>query len=220
MAFRLHRRKLIADASGAAAIEFAIISLALVLFTFAILDVGFALYWFNRAEKATQLGVRIAAVSNPVTDFLPGFSGTAGAAPGTSCESPTGTLQSFCDHADITCSVSGTTGTCTASGGGFGEPGNFVDAAFINIFNEMRVLYPQLSSENVQVEYRPSVLGFAGRPGNEVGTYNIVPQVTVRIVNLEYNYVALGALLGLQKFTLPVISASLIGEDLDHTTAL
>ena len=84
MAFRLHRRKFAADTSGAAAIEFAIISLALVLFTFAILDVGFALYWFNRAEKATQLGARIAAVSDPVTDFLPGFSGTVGASAGES----------------------------------------------------------------------------------------------------------------------------------------
>ena len=84
----------------------------------------------------------------------------------------------------------------------------------------MRTLYPQLSSENVEVEYRPSVLGFAGRPGNTVGTYNLVPQITVRIVNLKYTYVALGSLIGLTAFTLPVISASMTGEDLDHTTPL
>ncbi|MCZ6587187.1 MAG: pilus assembly protein [Alphaproteobacteria bacterium] len=218
--FRLRRRKLIADTSGAAAIEFAIISLVLVLFTFAILDVGFALYWFNRAEKATQMGVRVASVSNPVTDFLASFSGTGGGTAGVSCSDGSGVIIAACDHADITCSVSGTTGTCTSAGGSFGEPGNFVDAAFIKIFNEMMVMYPQLSSTNVQVEYRPSPLGFIGRPGAIADTYNLVPQVTVRIVNLEYNYIALGALLGLQKFTLPVISASLIGEDLDHTTAL
>ena len=84
----------------------------------------------------------------------------------------------------------------------------------------MRTLYPQLDSENVEVEYRPSVLGFAGRPGNEAGTFNIVPQVTVRIVDLTYNYIALGSLIGLAPFTLPVISASMTGEDLDHTTDL
>jgi hypothetical protein len=84
----------------------------------------------------------------------------------------------------------------------------------------MRTLYPQLSSENVQVEYRPSIAGFAGRPANGSGAYNLVPQVTVRIVNLQYNYIALGSLIGLAPFTLPVISASMSGEDLDHTTPL
>ncbi len=98
--------------------------------------------------------------------------------------------------------------------------GNFSNAAFSKIFNEMRVLYPQLSSDNVEVEYRPSPLGFIGRPGAVADTFNLVPQVTVRIVNLQYNYIALGALLGLPSFTLPVISASMTGEDLDHTTPL
>ena len=218
MLLRRHRRNLAKDKSGAAAIEFAFISIALVMFTLGVIDVGFALYWFNRAEKATQLGVRIAAVSDPVSDFLPTFSGTTGgsaAVAGTPCESPTGTLEPFCDHADITCSVPAgntATGTCTL--------GNFSNANFTNIFLAMRTLYPQLDSENVQVEYRPSVLGFAGRPANRAGEFNLVPQVTVRIVDLEYNYIALGSLIGLAPFTLPVISASMTGEDLDHTTSL
>lgn len=221
MTFRSHRRKLAADTSGAAAVEFAFIAIALLVLTFGVLDIGFALYWFNRAEKATQLGVRVAAVSNPVTNYLDDVSGQTGpnaAQAGEGCESSTGTLEPYCDHPDITCSVSNGTGTCTASGGGGG--GTFSNAAFSKIFNEMRVLYPQLKSTNVQVEYRPSVIGFAGRPGNAPGVYNIVPQVTVRIVGLVYNYIALGSLLGLDPFTLPVISASMTGEDLDHTTPL
>ncbi len=224
MRFRSRRRNLAADTSGAAAVEFAFITFSLILFTFAIFDVGFALYWFNRAEKATQLGVRMAAVSNPVTDFFSSFDGEIGNTPavaGTSCESDTGTLQSFCNHAVITCSVSNGNGSCAASGASIAnEPGSFVDAAFSKIFSEMRVVYPQLSSENVEVEYRPSVAGFVGRPGNTAGTFNLVPQVTVRIVDLKYNFIALGALLGLQAFDLPVISASVNGEDLDHTTPL
>ncbi len=215
MAFRSHHRKFAADQSGAAAVEFAFIAFALILFTFAIFDVGFALYWFNRAEKATQLGARIAAVSDPVSDFLLTHSGVTGpnaAQAGESCESAAGTIEPFCDHADITCTASGGNGNCTL--------GTFSDPAFAKIFNEMRTLYPQLSSDNVQVEYRPSVLGFAARPGNAPNTFNLVPQVTVRIVGLQYNYVALGALLGLQPFTLPDISASMTGEDLNHTTPL
>ena len=78
MLLRRHRRNLAKDKSGAAAIEFAIISIALVMFTLGILDVGFALFWFNRAEKATQLGVRIAAVSSPVSDLLLTLDGTTG----------------------------------------------------------------------------------------------------------------------------------------------
>jgi hypothetical protein len=224
MIFRSQRQKFAADKSGAAAVEFAFITLSLLLFTFAIFDVGFALYWFNRAEKATQLGVRIAAVSDPVSDFFEDFSGVGGASPpaaGQPCEEPDGTVAAFCNHAVITCTVDGTTGTCTATGAKLDdEPGNFVRASFEKIFNEMRVVYPQLSSEDVEVEYRPSVAGFAGRPGNVAGKYNLVPQVTVRIVGLEYNYIALGALLGLESFTLPDISASINGEDLNHTTDL
>ena len=215
MVFRSHRRKLATDTSGAAAVEFAFIAIALVLFTFAIFDVGFALYWFNRAEKATQLGVRIASVSNPVSDYLAAVSGMTGpnaAQAGEGCESTAGTLEPFCDHPDVTCTAANGTGTFTQ--------GTFSDTAFEKIFNEMRVLYPQLSSDNVQVEYRASLLGFAGRPGNAPGEFNIVPQVTVRIVGLQYDYIALGALLGLDPFTLPVISASMTGEDLDHTTPL
>lgn len=218
MAFHFHRRKLTADTSGAAAVEFAFIALSLVLFTFAILDVGFALYWFNRAEKATQLGVRVAAVSDPVSAFLPQFKGKLGVDAGNagdSCGDATGAIQDFCDHDDIVCTVTGGTGECIGEGGWA-----FSDAAFTKIFNEMRVLYPQLSSENVQVEYRATPLGFYSRPGNLTGTYNLVPQVTVRIVNLQYNYIALGSLLGLAPFTLPIISASMTGEDLDHTTPL
>ncbi|NKB50588.1 MAG: hypothetical protein GKS02_14625 [Alphaproteobacteria bacterium] len=224
MVFRLLRRKLAADKSGAAAVEFAFVAIGLVLFTLAIIDIGFALFWFNRAEKATQLGVRVAAVSDPVSAFLPTFEqasagggggpGGGGVAAGASCETSIGTIATYCIHNDIVCSVSGGTGTCA------GEPGAFSNAAFSKIFNEMRVLYPQLSSESVQVEYRPSIAGFVGRPGNSSGTFNLVPQVTVRIVNLQYDYIALGSLLGLPPFTLPIISASMNGEDLDHTSNL
>lgn len=224
MTFRSHHRKLgrklAADNSGAAAVEFAFIAIALVLLTFAVLDIGFALYWFNRAEKATQLGVRVAAVSNPVTDYLDLLSGTPNSTPpvaspgqaGEGCESSTGALEPFCNHADVTCTAANGVGSCNL--------GTFSAAAFSKIFNEMRTLYPQLKSDNLQVEYRPSLIGFAGRPGNAPGTYNIVPQVTVRIVGLEYNYIALGSLLGLDPFTLPNISASMTGEDLNHTTPL
>jgi Flp pilus assembly pilin Flp len=223
MLFRLFRRKLAADKSGAAAIEFAFVAIGLVLFTLAIIDVGFALFWFNRAEKATQLGVRVASVSNPVTDFLSTYSGAGpglGAA-GEGCEDPnTGTLAPFCDHDDIICSApAGTIASLACLDESNNPIGISSSAAFSKIFVEMRTLYPQLSSANLQVEYRPSLAGFAARPGND-GGFNLVPQVTVRIVNLTYNWVALGSLLGLPDLDLPVISASLIGEDLNHTSNL
>lgn len=218
MLLRLLRRKLAADKSGAAAIEFAFVAIGLVLFTLAIVDVGFALFWFNRAEKATQLGVRVAAVSDPVAGALINFRGTG--SPGASCRDGTGAMIPGCVHPDFRCSVTGTTGTCT-------NTGLFSSAAFSKIFGEMRTLYPQLSSENVEVEYRPTPLGFVGRPSRLVNpvdpdfnSYNLVPQITVRIVNLTYNWVALGSLLGLAPLNLPVISASLNAEDLDHTTNL
>src|SRR5688500_6081505 len=64
---------------AASAAEFALVLPLLILFLFGIFDVGRYMWTLNRAEKATQMGVRYAVVSDPVanvinTDFVDDYS--------------------------------------------------------------------------------------------------------------------------------------------------
>ena len=58
------------DDDGGVLIEFTLIFMLLVSTTFAVVDIGYALWQWNSAEKATQLGTRKAAVSYPVATNL------------------------------------------------------------------------------------------------------------------------------------------------------
>jgi hypothetical protein len=71
----------------------------------------------------------------------------------------------------------------------------------------MQVVYPQLQASEVTVEYRDIGLGFAGREGP-------VPAVTVRLNNIQFNFIVLSSLLGLPTITMPDFRATLVGEDL------
>ena len=59
-------RNLWSRREGAAAVEFALVCVPLLVVTIGIMEFSFALYQWNAAEKATQFGVRMAVVSTPV----------------------------------------------------------------------------------------------------------------------------------------------------------
>ena len=76
-------RTLAAADDGAVMVEFTIIAALLLTVTCGMVDFSLALYQWNAASKATELGGRLAAVSDPVSSDLSTLTGLgSGMAPG------------------------------------------------------------------------------------------------------------------------------------------
>jgi hypothetical protein len=175
-------------------VEFSLIALLLLLLTLGMVDFGHAWYQWNSAEKATQVGVRAAVISDPVAVELADFDCDNGSiALGTPCRDPGAST-----FGTIVCD--GSTSTC--SGGN-----TFSPDALALILAPMQKVYPRVQASNVIVEYIDVRLGFAGREAP-------VPEVRVSLTGLTFNYAFLGGLLGFSNITMPDFHASLVGEDL------
>ena len=68
MSFSLAR--LVKDDRASSAAEFALVVPLLLLLMFGIIDVGRYMWTLNQLEKTTQMGVRYAVVSDPVTSVI------------------------------------------------------------------------------------------------------------------------------------------------------
>lgn len=186
------------DETGATLIETTLVFTLLILMTLGFVDLARAFAQWNAAEKATQIGVRAAIITDPVAQELANFD---------------------CDNASITlgtpCASGGTsfgTITCTGASSTCDNGNTFDGTSFNTIVTRMQVAYPQLQPSQVIVEYRDVGLGFAGRAGP-------VPAVTVRLNNIPFDFLVLNSLLGLPTITMPDFRATLIGEDLSAAGA-
>ncbi|MCF8709405.1 TadE/TadG family type IV pilus assembly protein [Rhizorhapis sp. SPR117] len=189
------------DRAGTAA-EFALVLPLLLIFLLGILDIGRLMWTWNRAEKATQMGVRYAVATDMVPAGLASYSfTTSGGIPqgdpipetafgGATCQSPSGTATCACN----------TGATCPSLG-------TADNTAFNNIVNRMRLFLPELSASKVTVEYGYSGLGYAGDPNGS----DVSPLVTVRIRNMTFQPITL--ILFNSSITLPSFSAALTLED-------
>lgn len=198
-------RRFLHDSCGAAAAEFALIVPVMLLFLLGIMDTGVYAWRFNEAEKAAQMGVRYAVVTNLVASDL-----TTASYVGTVC--PSGTLtagDSICAGAlgKITC---GSTGSCTGTAP---YPGLTRDGpAFDDIVARVRAFAPWVQASNIQVEYSGSGIGYAGDTN-----IAIAPIVTVKLVNLNVRPMT-GFLFG-ASVALPTVVRSLTMEDGKGTRA-
>jgi TadE-like protein len=185
---------------GTSSVEFALISMALVVLGFGIVEVGWFSYQWNAAQKATQLGVRLAVVSDPIPNGLE--TATCTGLAGANCASG----DSF---GTITCGSSGCTGGSSYSGAR--------TAVFNAIVTRMRAVQPLIQSANVQVVYRDVPhLRWVGRARSTLNpTGGVVPEVTVRLQNLTYRWLILGSMLGLPNLNMGGFTATQIGEDMN-----
>ncbi len=202
-------RALLSNQSGATAVEFALLFMLLVVVTFGTVEMGFAFYQWNAAEKATHLGVRRAVVSDPVSGGLNTLGVIATTSDyGKSCRNADGTPNSDCYFPPITCTSGGAgSATCTNA------MGTVNPAAFDSVVQLMQLAFPRIQHSNVVISYSWSGLGFVGRPGGQPVV------VTVSLRNMTYDFILLDALAGLpDRITMPPFTATLIGEDLSNTT--
>jgi Flp pilus assembly protein TadG len=198
------RLRQIFRATGASsAAEFALVLPLLLLLLFGIIDGGRLMWEFNRAEKATQMGARFAAVTNPVLGS--GFSDYSFAITDLV---PAGSAVPTAEFDNAIC----TEGSCTCVGGTVCGSVAYDGTAFQAIVDRMATMYPQITAENVKIEYKNIGLGFAGDPNGP----DVAPLVTVRLTGLTFKPITT---LMFATFTMPEFATSLTGEDLSGTAS-
>jgi len=194
--------RLLRNERAASAAEFALVLPLFLILLFAIIDGGRFLWEFNQAEKATEMGVRYAVVTNPVLNglYTYSFSINGGIAPGTAV--PTTAFDSaLCTSSSCTCSP----------GGGFCSATSVNATALTNIRTRMAAFYPPITNNNVQVQYKNVGLGFAGNPDGP----DVSPLVTVKLTGLQFHPIT--CLVFRCTIGMPNFSASLTLEDASGT---
>jgi hypothetical protein len=168
----------------------------LLLILFGIIDTGRFMWELNRAEKATQMGVRYAVVSDPVAsvinaDFVNSYNIPGGD------PVPAATFDS------AVCSAASCTVTGSASGG-------LNSTAFGQVVTWMQNFYPRIQPGNVWVTYQNVGLGYAGDPTGP----DVSPLTTVELRNLTFSPMVLFG----RTLNLPPITATLTLEDGECST--
>lgn len=167
-------RRLLRSEHAASAAEFALVLPLLILLLLAIIDSGRFMWEWNRAEKATQAGVRYAVVTDPVLNGLYGYSfSISGGIPQGSAVPTTSFDTATCDNSACSC----------LPGGGFCSATSRNATAFTNLVTRMSQMYPQIKAANVQIQYKNVGLGFAGDPDGP----DVSPLVTVRLTGLTFH---------------------------------
>jgi hypothetical protein len=176
-------------------VEFVIVFPVVLLTTLATVDVTLMIWEWNQAAKATDLGARTAAVSNPVATGITqlNYDGTilgdicVNPATGSAATKANGSAKCPSITTACTATAGSTAGTCTNGRA-------FDNAAFGTILSAMQTAFPRLRRENVEIAYKTTGLGFVGRPGG------LPMNVSVSIRCMSHTLVFLGPFLG---WTLP-----------------
>lgn len=188
------------DESGAATIEYVILLLPLIALVFTSFQIALAYHFALTAQKAVELGARIAAVRDPVHTGMPLENAAApGARVGDSCA----------------------LGGCAAPGGPWRCSGSDLGsadcdaAAFSAIFDEVGRIAYLLSPEDLTVTYSYAALGFAGGP------FTPIVEVTIEerpfFLQFFFNLAFGSGEDSSGRLTLPAVAASAIAEDLSST---
>ena len=190
--------KLARDIKGTTTVELALVGFLVFVFTFVIMETSLAFSQWLSAEKATDLGVRLAVVSDPIATELSAFDGKQADNRFGDPMPAFSATPVICDGANLSCS------------GGY----TFDVVAFDRLVLQMNRAFggAVLVRQNVVIQYEHIGLGFVGRPGGPV------PAVTVRLQRLVFSFIVIDRLLGLGPITLPPFPATLVGEDLNHSS--
>jgi Flp pilus assembly pilin Flp len=190
------------DANGAVAAEFGLVCGVFITLLIAILGVGIAFWTWNQATKALQLGVRLAAVSDPVSSDLKTMTGLSA----TVHEGdPMPYFQRICSGATQTC-TNGTYDAAAMRTLVYGR-GNAACPTAVQRYPACARFSAHHPAER-HCRIHADGPRFAGRPGGPL------PSITVRLTGLDFNFVVLNTLLGLPRISMSSLAAMAAAEDL------
>lgn len=202
----MNRHRILREEGGASAAEFALVLPLLLLLLFGIFDAGRYMWQINAAEKATQMGARMAVVTDPLAGGLVSASYVGVTVGGVTLTQ--GDRIPAAALGKISCGSGGCcTGglTCTAP---FPAVGTFNSTAFTTLVNRMKVFKPDVTAANVRVDYSGSGVGYAGDPNG----MEIAPLVTVSLNGVTFRPVTTFLFPDLS-IPLPDVRTSLTAED-------
>ena len=192
--------------NGSVLVEATLLVPFLFVFLLGSIDFLYAFFEWNMANKAVQLGARLAAISDPVSSDLSTLTGLSDTVlPGEPMPAFTRACSSL--------SPTGATGTCTDGTYSqaamrrivFGDP---QATACSDTGSGMCSLDASITPANVTITYTQTGLGYAGRPGGPV------PTITVSLRNLPFRFFFLDALLRSADMTIPPMTTTTTGEHL------
>ena len=196
----MNLRTFLRDTRGAGAAEFALVLPLLILLLFGVIDVGRWIWAYNQAEKATQIGARMAVV----TDYLSSSVGSSYIA--VTCG---GTTLTQGDRIPASClsNITCNSGGCNPGGSVANYAAKFQGQN--SVYEKMRrFLLPTtvLQPSNVTIEYTQSGLGYAGDPWGP----DVSPIVTVQLQGLQFRPLITLAMVAVP---MPEFHTSLTQED-------
>jgi len=205
-------RNLPGNTSGMSSAEFAMVLPLLLIFLFGMVDTGRFLWEFNEAEKATQVGARMAIVTNVLSpglrdeDYAGKTFGGKVLKPGDSI--PAAALDT------MVCNSTGC--SCPNGNGACPDPGTFDSATFSALVTRMKQIYPAIESENVEVRYSGSGFGTAATPSVGAGpeVMEISPLVTVSLKDMQFRPITTFLF---ATINMPTFSTTLSSEDASGT---
>ena len=201
---RFSTRRFLRDERGSVFVEFTLIVFSLLVVTGGIIDFGVALYQWNAATKAMQQGVRLAAVSDPVSSDLKTMTGLEG---GATAGATFPAFTRVCSGASSSCS-GGTYSATAMNTLVYGRNEVTCGTVALSQLAGMCDIFNRISPANVTVIYTQTGLGFAGRPRGPV------PTITLQLSGLTFNLPFLQSLLGMAPLTIPPMRTSATGEDM------
>jgi hypothetical protein len=196
-------RELRTRCDAAAGAEFALVLPLLILFLFGMIDVGRYMWSVNQLEKATQVGARMAVVTNMVPTGLANTN--YGLTLGQGAPIPTSSFGA------ATCQQPGGSVTCTCTTSPCPTLTPVDSASFGSVATRMKQIAPDIANSNVSILYRNSGLGYAGDPNGP----DVAPIVTVTAHDVSFAPLIFFGF----STTLPDESASLTLEDASGTTS-
>jgi hypothetical protein len=209
--------RLIRDEDGGPLVEVAIIFPILITFLFGGVDFMNALYQWNAAAKAVEIGARIAAVSDPVASGLnsiPENVLSSTVAPG----SPMPSFTVACDGGAAACACAG--GECDGMGAYSAEAMGLVvygragksacSTPASEYFAGMCNIYPPVAPQNVTIVYTQTGLGYAGRSLGPVPTITVSLNAPSSKTKLPFKFF----FLPFASIDIPQVTTTITGEAL------